>query len=387
MAIKRIRCQYALDTAKHTCIYAGMNPKSEIRNPKSKAVQFSIVIPVYNGESTLGETLDAISRLQGAAYEVVVVDDASTDGTAELAERMGARVVRSEVNHGPATARTLGAQVARGVIVVFTDDDVWVAEDLLQRLERAFAESGADAVQGAFNIECPHENLCSQYKNLYNRHVILRLPDWIDTTFTSVTAVKRDVFFTCGGFDTNIRDASIEDRTLGRNLVHHGYRIRLDRCIEVIHNKRLSLYGLLRNQYRRSRDLARLLLRNRMEKKASDLPEPALQVEPPPESKGRFGTNAPTTMARLPAAYTALCLLLAGLLPMPPIVTASLVGCGLLALAMFVLLAWPLTRAFAAERGWGFALQTLPVNLLDAYASGAGVAWGMFSFLLLGKRY
>lgn len=349
-------------------------------------ISHSIVIPVYNGEATLGATLEAISRLEGSEHEVIVVDDASQDGTAALAERMGARVVRMEVNQGPATARTRGVAAAAGDVVVFTDDDVLVPPDLLERLARAFQGSGADAVQGTFGRECPHQNLCSLYKNLYNRHVILRLPDWIDTTFTSVTAVKREAFFACGGFDTNIRGASVEDRTLGKNLVQAGYRIFLDRGIEVIHDKRLPLTGLLKNQFRRSRDLARLLLRGRIGNGEPRSPEPS-QQEPEGGSRGRFGTNAASTMARLPVVYAALILLLASSFPLPTVLTAMLRGSVAVLVLLFLALAWPLTKAMASERGWGFALRTLPVNLADAYASGAGVAWGIVSFLVLGKRY
>ncbi len=351
--------------------------------------RYSIVIPVFNGSSTLGATLEAVQRLEGPAFEVLVADDASTDETAAVAKQYGADVVRLETNSGPATARTRGAEQARGEILIFTDDDVWVPPDMLTRFEECFTQFEPEAAQGTFSDACPYPNLISQYKNLYNRIVILRLPEWIDTTFTSVTAVKRDAFFACGGFDTNIRGASVEDRTLGRNLIRHGCRIRLLPGLEVVHNKHLSLWGLLKNQFRRSRDLARLLLRNRCETQSKqDSPEPSAPSAGSGVAEGgRFGTNAPTTMARLPAAYGAAFFLLLGWCS--PFGWASVIFdlAGLLCLIAFLCFAWPITKAFTVARGWGFALATLPVNLLDAFASGAGVAWGLFSYLFLKKKY
>ncbi len=347
-------------------------------------MKFSIVIPVHNGSATLTATLESVARLEGADREVIVVDDASTDGTAELARGHGARVIVLEENAGPATARTRGAEAATGEVVLFTDDDVWVPTEMLTRIQDCMQRTGAEAVQGIFSRDSPHPNLVSQYKNLYNRLVLLRLPDFIDTTFTSVTAVRRDVFFHCGGFDTLIRRASVEDRTLGRNLVRGGHRIALDRGLEVVHNKRLGLVGLLRNQFRRSRDLARLLLRNRSE---PPIPEGVPPQTPTDDGgKARFGTNAVSTMARLPAAYACLTFLALGSSLGSPFWVASCLA-GLLSLLLFLFFAGPITRGLALERGWVFALATLHINFLDALASGAGVAWGLFSFLALGRRY
>lgn len=347
-------------------------------------MKFSIVIPVHNGSETLTATLESVARLEGANPEVIVVDDASTDGTAELARGHGARVIVLEENVGPATARTQGAEAAIGEVVLFTDDDVWVPPEMLARIQDCMQRTGAEAVQGIFSRESPHPNLVSQYKNLYNRLVLLRLPDFIDTTFTSVTAVRRDVFLNCGGFDTSIRRASVEDRTLGRNLVRSGHRIALDRGLEVIHNKRLGVRGLLRNQFRRSRDLARLLLRNRSEPPISE----DISSKPSADDggKARFGTNAASTMARLPAAYACLAFLGLAVAFGSPLRGAFGVA-SLLSLAFFLFFAGPITRGLATERGWKFALATLPINFLDALASGAGVAWGLFSFFAFGRRY
>lgn len=337
---------------------------------------YSIVIPVYNGEKTLPDTLRSVLGLDHDNYELIVVDDGSTDGSADLARAQGAKVIALDVNQGPAAARNRGALHASYDTLLFTDSDVLVPKRLLRALDERFRESGADAIQGTFSEVCPFANYFSQYKNLYNRFVLNRLPDWIDTTFTSITAVKRSAFLQCGGFDANIRGASVEDRTLGRNLIQHGFRIRLDRSLEVIHNKKLTGRGFLRNQFRRSRDLAKLLLRNREETTAR-LNSAGASFD----DRGRFGTNAPSTMIRIPIAYCALFLgVLAWIEP----------ALGLLALLfvlVFIHLIGPFEWNLWKKRGLSFALRGIPVNFLDALASGMGVGWGIADFFLRKNKY
>jgi len=342
---------------------------------KSKP-RVSIIIPVYNSGKTLSDTLRSVTGQDHPSFETLVVDDASTDNSAEIALEYGAKVIRLESNRGPATARNEGAQQAAGDILLFTDSDVLLPRNSLQIMEARFSGSGADAVQGVFSDVCPYAEFFSQYKNLYNRYVLNRLPDWIDTTFTSVTAVRREAFLACGGFDDGIRTPSVEDRTLGRNLVRHKFRICMDRALQVIHNKKLTFQGFLRNQFRRSRDLAKLLLRMRSE------PEPpqAEKISPIDES-GRFGTNAPSTMARIPVAYLLVLFLLLSL--RVPVFGILVVLLGLLYLYLIAPFEWYLFR----KKGLQFALLGVWANIMDALVSGAGVLIGLVEYKWLGRRY
>lgn len=352
-----------------------MNQSSENRTAQN-AKQFSIIIPVYNGERTLQDTLRSVKQLAEVPFELIVVDDASTDGTAALAQREGATVVQHETNQGPATARNRGAEAAQNEILVFTDSDVLVPKRMLQRLSQHFRKPAVSAVQGVFSDVCPYANFFSQYKNLYNRYVLLSLPDWIDTTFTSITAVRREAFLASGGFDQNIRTASVEDRTLGRNLKKKGFKIYLDRSLEVIHNKKLTCWGFLKNQFRRSRDLIKLMLRNRSE---NSLPKD--EDVNSLDQKGRFGTNSLHTMLRIPVAY--LMLLLVGLSFIDLI---FLLVVGLVGLLFFYFIA-PFEWFLIRHRGLAFAAKGFVVNFVDALMSGLGIGVGLLDYYMLGKRY
>ena len=87
---------------------------------------FSVIIPTYNREATVRDTLQSIERQVFRDFEVIVVDDGSTDGTVEIAESFSfVRVIRQQ-NSGPGVARNTGVKTATGQYIAFLDsDDVW----------------------------------------------------------------------------------------------------------------------------------------------------------------------------------------------------------------------------------------------------------------------
>jgi glycosyltransferase involved in cell wall biosynthesis len=100
----------------------------------------SVVIPAHNAERTLGSVLSALAEQDPAPDEVIVVDDASTDGTAAIAERHGARVLRNERPLYAGGARNVGWDAARGDVVVFLDSDAVPAPGWGAGLARALDE-------------------------------------------------------------------------------------------------------------------------------------------------------------------------------------------------------------------------------------------------------
>jgi glycosyltransferase involved in cell wall biosynthesis len=113
------------------------------------APRFSVVIPCYN---EAGYIADAVRSLQNQSftggYEVVVVDNNSTDDTAAIAARLGARVVREE-NRGVCWARNTGTRESNGEIVVSADADTTYGPDWLAKIDRTFrADDRVVAVAG-----------------------------------------------------------------------------------------------------------------------------------------------------------------------------------------------------------------------------------------------
>ncbi len=102
-------------------------------------LRFSVVVPAHDEADVLGAALDALlDQDVDTAYEVLVVDNASTDATAVVARDRGVRVV-AEPRRGVCRARQTGVEAARGELIASTDADSVVPRDWLRRLDAAFA--------------------------------------------------------------------------------------------------------------------------------------------------------------------------------------------------------------------------------------------------------
>ncbi|SEQ67697.1 glycosyltransferase family 2 protein [Microlunatus flavus] len=117
--------------------------------PATRDLRFSVVVPAHDEAADLGAALDALlAQDVDAAYEVLVVDNASTDATAEVARSLGVRVV-AEPRLGVCQARQTGVEAARGELIASTDADSVVPTDWLRRLDARFrADPGLVAVAG-----------------------------------------------------------------------------------------------------------------------------------------------------------------------------------------------------------------------------------------------
>ena len=116
--------------------------------PSPKSVKVSIVVATYNGARTLANCLESLKRLNYPDYEVILVDDGSTDGTPQLASQFAyVRYVR-RTNQGLSAARNAGIRAATGEIVAFTDDDCRADEDWLYYLVSDLIRGGFAGIGG-----------------------------------------------------------------------------------------------------------------------------------------------------------------------------------------------------------------------------------------------
>jgi GT2 family glycosyltransferase len=225
----------------------------------------SAIMPVYNGSEYLERSLPPlIAMLERDLLEVIVVDDSSTDGSGELAERMGARVIPSGGRLGPAAARNLAARQAKGEVLFWVDVDVAVHADAVSKLRRAFATDDVAAVFGSYDDRPSDPGFFSQYKNLLHHHTHQRADDEASTFWTGCGAVRKDAFLAVGGFDgSRYPRPSIEDIEFGYRLRAAGGRIRVLRDLQGTHFKRWTLAELLRTDIlQRAVPWSRLILEN-----------------------------------------------------------------------------------------------------------------------------
>src|SRR5438270_11065634 len=116
-------------------------------SPRPRRPPLSVVIPVHNGGRDFERCLRRLRDSDRSDFELIVVDDGSTDDSAALAESAGAVVVRHADRLGPAAARNLGARSATSPLIFFLDADVAVHRDPLSRaVARFVADPGLAAL-------------------------------------------------------------------------------------------------------------------------------------------------------------------------------------------------------------------------------------------------
>ena len=216
-------------------------------NREEGGVKLSVIIPVHNGEEHLRIGMDALAAASRPPDEVIIVDDASTDRSPEIAQASGASVIRlTGKPRGPAFARNRGAEIAQGDILVFLDSDVAIHSDALARIERLLTEhTDLAALFGSYDAEPRARGLASRYKNLLHHYIHQHSRREASTFWTGCGAIRANVFATLGGFDESYR--MIEDIELGTRLRRAGYRVWLCPDVQVEHLKRWTLIGLLRS--------------------------------------------------------------------------------------------------------------------------------------------
>jgi glycosyltransferase involved in cell wall biosynthesis len=181
----------------------------------------SVVIPAYNEEAELPECLAAIRAAARRCFhhiEIIIVDNASTDGTRSCAEREGAFVI-AEPRKGISFARQTGYEASKGDIVCCIDADTRMPRDWFYLLLRNF-EDGAVAVSGpSFFYDLPLRYRAMSHIFNLNAYLIYL----INGTMLQGGnfAVRRDALERAGGFDTSIEFYG-EDTDVARRVARHG---------------------------------------------------------------------------------------------------------------------------------------------------------------------
>lgn len=215
----------------------------------------SVVVPARNCARYLRMSLTAVtaSDYPRALWELIVVDDGSTDDTPLVAAEFADAIIRlSGRPRGPAYARNRGVEAARGQWVVFLDADVMLHPTALGRFVQTLAEDiGVAAVIGSFDDQPPATNLVSQYRNLLRHHLHQLTAGDVETFWSACGGIRRDAFLSTGMFDEwQFARPQIEDVELGRRLCAEGYRVVLRPDIQGTHCKTWTLSGMLAAGFR-----------------------------------------------------------------------------------------------------------------------------------------
>ncbi len=234
--------------------------------PHTSAVQLSVIVPVKNGRDYLPRCLDAIMKSEYRCFEIIVVDDGSTDDTPLIASQRGIRCISLPEAIGPAGARNRGVLEASGEIMVFVDCDVLLPANALGLIAADFDQDPElAALFGSYDDEPAWTSFLSQYKNLMHHYVHQVSSESAVSFWAGCGAIRRSVFDEFGGFDAAAyRVPSIEDIALGHRMNCAGRKIRLDKRLQAKHLKRWTVSSLLRADIAcRAVPWSQLILRSR----------------------------------------------------------------------------------------------------------------------------
>lgn len=350
-----------METLRHRLDDAGEGSREEGCATTSSFGEWtiSVIIPVHNGGAAFRRCLASLAVAASPPGEVIVVADGDTDGSRHLADSFGARVLRLDAAGGPARARNLGARTARGDVLFFMDADVAIPPDTLGQVADAFREEpGVAAVFGSYDDEPAVPNFLSQYKNLFHHYVHQTAREDASTFWAGCGAIRRDTFLAVGGFDENYRRPSIEDIELGHRLKQAGYRIRLNKALQVKHLKRWTVASLLQSDFWcRAVPWTELIMRDR--RFINDL---NVRVSSGISVLLTYGLLGSFIGAWRWAGFWAV---------------AAMLGLALLALNA------PLYRFFQRKRGLWFAIRALPWHWLYHLYCGLAFVIGVARYFVL----
>ncbi|WP_299442345.1 glycosyltransferase family 2 protein [uncultured Aquimarina sp.] len=186
---------------------------------------FSIIIPLYNKENSIAKTLQSVFDQSYTDYEIVIINDGSTDQSEEIVNRYQDERIQYLItkNNGVSKARNLGIEKASGELIAFLDaDDYWYPNHLevLFRLFQKFPKAGlfTTSYEKRFNAK---STFLANFKNIdINSNTLIIVDDFFESStidaiaWTSAVAIPKNILNTIGVFDTDITHGAGEDTDL-----------------------------------------------------------------------------------------------------------------------------------------------------------------------------
>jgi len=228
----------------------------------------TVAICTYNGSRTLVETLEVLDQHDYPNFDVLVIDDGSTDHTRELALAYSCTVISTE-NYGLSSARNTAWQNSDGQIVVYLDDDAYPDSNWLYHIAAQFDDDQVGAVGGP-NLPPSNSSdiaFCVSHSPGGPNHVLES-----DTIAEHIPgcnmAIRRQVLEELGGFDVQFRAAG-DDVDMCWRIRDCGWVIRFSPCAVVFHHRRDTAKGYFQQQ--RGYGMAEALLANKYPGRVNEL--------------------------------------------------------------------------------------------------------------------
>ncbi len=207
----------------------------------------SVVVCSYNGARTIRDTLKGLSRLEYPTYEIIVVDDGSTDATASIVREFGFQLLSTE-HRGLSNARNTGMQVAQGEIVAYIDDDAYPDPHWLTYLATTFLGTNHAGVGGPHLAPAKHGWVADDVSRAPSRPAHVPLSDHKAEHLPGCNmAFRKSTLQSIGGFDPRYRVAG-DDVDVSWRLQQRGWTLGFHPAAVVWHHPHNSVRGYWNQQ-------------------------------------------------------------------------------------------------------------------------------------------
>ncbi|HEY2376719.1 MAG TPA: glycosyltransferase family A protein [Gemmatimonadaceae bacterium] len=329
----------------------------------------SVVMPVHNGGSRFPLALQALalSNLPRQSWELVVVDDASTDETATVAAQYADKLLRLRPEaRGPGYARNRGFELTLGECIAFINADVMVETDTLRNGAKVLTEHpGVGAVFGSCDASPMATGILSEYRSLVQRYYHRRDAENAFTFSSACGIIRSSVFERAGGYDEwHFSRRQIEDLELGQRIRALGERIVVHTDIRAAHLREWTVRRMIATEiFDRTIPWMRLVQRQLTR-----------------DRRGPHGKRAAKNVNIVVSWIGAICGILAWSGHSLWLSLAALSCLGLVLVNNAAQLAF-----FARERGFGFAAVSVPLDVLYYLVAGVGVLFGWIARQAVGE--
>lgn len=245
-----------MDRSVQSCEHPEIRDNGHVASA-AELTRVSLVVPCYNASRTLRLCLESVLAQTRVPDEIVVVDDAGSDGSAAIAEELGCRVVRLPENRGVSAARNAGVEHTTGDIIFFLDADVALRADAVAEALKVLAnDPDCGCVHGVYDTEpLIDDGPVEWYRILHAVHWRRRHLGEVNSVVFALAAIRREVLTSTGTFDERLRDC--EDVEYSSRLAVRTKIVLTDRVVGR-HDDGSRLLPILAEQWRRALPLVPL---------------------------------------------------------------------------------------------------------------------------------
>jgi len=210
----------------------------------------SIIVPVFNAEKTIKRCLNALTKqtYQNEKYEIIVVDNDSTDNSANIIREFPVVLLSEKRAHNSYMARNRGLSHAKGEILAFIDADCIADKNWLKNLVKPFQDESVGVVAGEVLSDKPRNLVQGFYEYSEFLKQGKKVTSKIAALGAGNTALRKNIFDIVGTFDADFRWGG--DNDLGIRIQKEtNYLIKFAENARVYHTHRASLKGLIKHAY------------------------------------------------------------------------------------------------------------------------------------------